>query len=97
MRKCGPGGAGISYAQRVPVIEAREQAIRGRGTSRILNYLNPTIDFSIGDLIGSRAMKETYLGVGTSHRSGMFGSSQMLGNVDGGSNYIYTYVEWKMK
>jgi len=90
-------GAGISYAQRVPFIEAREQAQRGRGTSRILNYLNPTIDFSVGDLIGSRAMKETYLGLGTSHRSGMFGSSQVLGNVDGGSNFIYTYLEWLMK
>ena len=90
-------GAGISYAQRVPFIEARDQAMRGRGASRILNYLDPTIDISIGDLIGSRAMKETYLGFGSSHRSGAFGSSQVLGNVDGGSNYIYTYVEWKMK
>ncbi len=90
-------GMGISYAQRVPFIEARDQALRNRPTSRLLNYLDPTIDISVGDLIGSRAMKETYMGFGVSHRSGMFGSSQLLGNVDGGSNYIYTYVEWKMK
>jgi outer membrane protein len=90
-------GMGISYAQRVPFIEARDQALRNRPTSRLLNYLDPTIDISLGDLIGSRAMKETYMGFGVSHRSGMFGSSQLLGNVDGGSNYIYTYVEWKMK
>ena len=41
-------------------------------------------------------MKETYFGVGASHRSGIFGSSQMLGNVNGGSNYLYTYIETKL-
>ena len=90
-------GAGVSYAHRVPFAEARDQALRGRGTSRMLNYLDPSIDISIGDLVGSRALKESYLGVGVSHRSGIFGSSRMLGNVNGGGNYIYTYLEWKMK
>jgi len=28
-----------------------------------------------------------------SHRSGAFGSSQLLGNVDGGSNYLYLSLE----
>ena len=63
----------------------------------MLNYLDPTIDVSVGDLIGSRALKETYLGFGVSHRSGIFGTSRLLGNVNGGSNYLYTYVEWKMQ
>jgi hypothetical protein len=31
-----------------------------------------------------------------SHRSGIFGTSQLLGNVNGGSNYIYCYIESKM-
>ena len=90
-------GAGVSFAQRVPFVEARDQARRGQSTSRVLNYLDPSIDISVGDLIGSRALKETYFGFGTSHRSGIFGSSRLLGNVNGGSNYIYTYVEWKMQ
>jgi outer membrane protein len=90
-------GAGVSFAERVSYIEASEQARKGRTTSRVLNYLDPTIDVSLGDLIGSRSLKETYVGVGVSHRSGFFGSSRMLGNVDGGSNYVYTYVEWKMQ
>jgi outer membrane protein len=38
-------------------------------------------------------MKETWLGVGVSHRSGAFGSSQLLGNVYGGSNYLYASIE----
>ncbi len=86
-------GAGISLAQRVPYTESSSQAARGRQTSRLLNYLEPSIDVSLGDLIGSRALKNTYLGFGVSHRSGIFGASRLLGNVNGGSNYIYTYLE----
>ena len=86
-------GVGISLAQRVPYSESSSQPMRGRGTSRLLNYLDPSIDFSVGDLIGSRALKNTYLGFGVSHRSGIFGASRLLGNVNGGSNYIYTYLE----
>jgi outer membrane protein len=36
------------------------------------------------------------VGVGLSHRSGIFGSSQLLGNINGGSNYLYGYVETKL-
>lgn len=86
-------GVGVSLAQRVPYAESSSQAARGRQTSRLLNYLDPSIDFSVGDLLGSRALKDTYLGFGVSHRSGIFGASRLLGNVNGGSNYLYTYIE----
>ena len=86
-------GAGLSYARKVPIMEQRDQALRGRDTSRLLNYMDPTIDVSMGDLLGVRELRRTYFGLGVSHRSGIFGSSQLLGNVDGGSNYIYTYME----
>jgi len=89
-------GFGLSYAFRVPYVEARDQAERGRTTSKLLVYLDPTIDISVGDLFGSRKLHDTYVGVGASHRSGIFGSSQLLGNVNGGSNYIYSYVQWRM-
>jgi outer membrane protein len=89
-------GAGISYAQAVPALERRDQERSGRNTSKLLNYLDPTIDFSLGDALGAQSLKRTYLGMGVSHRSGIFGTSQLLGNVNGGSNYIYTYLEWEM-
>ena len=89
-------GAGLSYAQAVPFVEARSQAERGRNTSKLLQYLDPTVDVSVGDLFGSKRLHETYFGVGVSHRSGIFGMAQLFENVNGGSNYIYTYVEWKM-
>jgi len=89
-------GGGLSFAQAVPYVEARDQAARGRNTSKLLQYLDPTIDVSVGDLIGDKALRETYVGLGVSHRSGIFGMAQLFSNVNGGSNYIYTYVEWQM-
>ena len=86
-------GVGVSVAQRVPYAEVSSQASGGKSTSKLLSYLDPTLDVSLGDLLGSRALKETYLGFGVSHRSGIFGASRLLGNVNGGSNYLYTYIE----
>jgi len=89
-------GGGFSYAQRVPFVEARDQALRGRNTSKLLQYADPTIDVSVGDLFGAKELRETYFGLGASHRSGIFGMAQIFDNVNGGSNFIYTYVEWRM-
>jgi outer membrane protein len=89
-------GVGLSYANRVPLLELRDQEKNRRNTSRLLNYVDPTIDVSAGDLLGVRALKRAFVGLGVSHRSGIFGTSQLLGNVSGGSNYIYSYVEWEM-
>ena len=86
-------GFGISYANHVPSAEVTSQARRERPTSKLLNYLDPTIDISLGDLFGNPGMKQTYFGLGISHRSGIFASSRLLGSVNGGSNYIYAYVE----
>ena len=88
-------GFGLSYADAVPYAEAQSLAARERNSSRLLNYLDPTIDINLGDLFGDRN-RELYLGLGVSHRSGIFGSSQMLGTVNGGSNYIYVYLESAM-
>jgi outer membrane protein len=74
----------------------RDQARRGRATSRLLNYLDPSLDINVGDLLGSRAWNKTVVGVGVSHRSGIFGSSQLLGNINGGSNYLYGFVETQL-
>ena len=86
-------GAGVSLAQRVPYTEAPNATTGPKPASRILQSLDPTIDVSLGDLLGYRPLRQTYFGFGVSHRSGVFGSSRLLGNVNGGSNYIYTYIE----
>lgn len=78
-------GSGLSYAEQIPQMELHDQARRGRGTWKLLNYLDPSLDFDIA--------RDVWLGIGVSHRSGAFGKSQLLGNVNGGSNYIYVSIE----
>ena len=80
----------------MPFVETRDQIARGRSSSKLLNYLDLSADISVGDIIGARSMRDTYLGLGVSHRSAIFGTSRLLGNVNGGSNYIYSYLEWRM-
>ena len=86
-------GVGLAFSEEISRAERRDLAERGRSTSKLLNTFDPTLDFRLGDLLGTARLRDTYLGVGVSHRSGIFGSSQLLRNVDGGSNYIYGYVE----
>jgi outer membrane protein len=86
-------GVGLSYVQKIPLMEVRDLAQRGRSTSKLLQTFDPTVDFSVGDLLRIRSLRETYLGFGVSHRSGIFGTAHLFGNVSGGSNYIYAYLE----
>jgi len=55
--------------------------------------MDPTFDLSLGDLLRSASLRDTWLGVGVSHRSGIFGWTSAFNNVNGGSNYIYGYLE----
>ncbi|HEY6821173.1 MAG TPA: MipA/OmpV family protein [Burkholderiales bacterium] len=87
-------GVGLSYAQRISQMEVRDLADRGRNTSKLLEVLDPTVDINVGDITGVRALRDTYAGLGVSHRSGIFGSSHLFGNTNGGSNFIYSYLEW---
>ena len=78
-------GWGMSYAEQIPFAEQRDQAKHNQGTWNLSMYSDPSIDF--------RVARDTYLGIGISHRSGMFGKSQLFGNVNGGSNNIYLSLE----
>ena len=89
-------GLGLSWAQRIPFSEQRDLQERGRNMSKLLNTYDPTVDVSVGDLIGRKDLHDTYLGLGVSHRSGIFGWTRLYGNVNGGSNYIYVYLETKL-
>jgi len=86
-------GSGLSYTEHITQMELHDQGRRGRGNWKLLNYLDPSIDVRLGDIVRSPRLRETYVGLGVSHRSGAFGRSQLLGNVNGGSNYIYLSLE----
>lgn len=84
---------GISYVERIPVVELESVLNKNRSASHVLNYLDVSIDINMGDLFNSPDMSHCYTGFSVHHRSGIFGSADIFGNVDGGSNYNTLYVE----
>jgi outer membrane scaffolding protein for murein synthesis (MipA/OmpV family) len=86
-------GFGFSYADKVPYIEQVKQEKRGRNTAHFLNYLEAQVDFPLRALFGSRASDKCYVGFTIVHRSGIFASSDILGNVSGGSDVFTAHLE----
>jgi outer membrane protein len=84
---------GISYADSIPIVERENVERKNRSGSNLLNYLDLSWDFSIGDLFQQASLRECYFGWSVHHRSGIFGSSDFLGNVDGGGNVNTLYLQ----
>ena len=88
-------GFGFSYAQKVPIVEKIKQGRRDRNTNHFLNYLELTVDFPLDNLFKARMIEGCYLGLTLVHRSGIFSTSDILGSVSGGSDWITGHVECK--
>jgi outer membrane scaffolding protein for murein synthesis (MipA/OmpV family) len=87
-------GFGMSYADTVPIAEQRKQGARDRNTSHFLNYLELQLDFPLRNLFKeSKSLKNCYAGLTVVHRSGIFGTSDLLGDVSGGSDWITAHIE----
>ena len=86
-------GQGVSYAQHVPIVEKENVERKNRSASHFLNYLDWSWDVSIGDIFGSDDLKDCFFGWSVHHRSGIFGSSDFYGNVDGGGNVNTLYMQ----
>ncbi|MDF1876617.1 hypothetical protein JHD47_02165 [Sulfurimonas sp. SAG-AH-194-L11] len=85
-------GEGFSYTSDIIRLEHLEaQTIADGKTSQFLNYLDITVDFDFGKLIGYKPLDETYMGIALKHRSGIFGL--INGVSKGGSNYNSIYIE----
>lgn len=89
-------GFGMSYAESVPIAEQRKQAAKGNNTSKFLNYLELQLDFPLRRLFKSRSIQDCYAGLTVVHRSGIFGTSDILGDVAGGADWITAHVECAM-
>ena len=88
-------GFGMSYADRVPIAEQRKQAAKNDNTSHFLNYLEMTLDFPLRRASKARWLQDCYAGLTIVHRSGIFGTSDFLGDVSGGSDWITAHLECK--
>lgn len=88
-------GFGASYAQKVPIVEQLKQERRGRETAQFLNYLEMQLDFSLNAMTKGRGgiLNHCYTGLSVAHRSGIFSTSDLLGNVAGGSDWITLHLE----
>ena len=86
-------GFGMSYAETVPIAEQRKQAEKGENTARFLNYLELQLDFPLRRLFKAKSMKNCYAGLTVVHRSGIFGTSDLLGDVSGGADWITAHFE----
>ncbi len=86
-------GLGASYAQKVPYIEVVKQGDRDRNTSKFLNYLEWMVDFPIDGIIKSKLVRNCFVGVTVVHRSGIFSTSDILGQVAGGADWYTAHIE----
>ena len=90
-------GFGMSYAQNVPIAEQRKQTGEGSSgnTSHFLNYLELSVDFPLKRVSKAKWLQRCYAGLTVVHRSGIFGTSDLLGDVAGGSDWITAHLECK--
>jgi len=89
-------GFGMSYAETVPIAEQRKQEAKGNNTSRFLNYLELQLDFPLRRLFSAESVRDCYAGVTVVHRSGIFGTVDILGDVAGGADWITAHFECTM-
>ena len=85
---------GLSYIETVSNLEQREMDRKGYRSSQLMNYIDVTADFSLGDTFGVKAMNDIFLGIGIHHRSSIFESSSAFGRIKGGSNYNSLYLQY---
>jgi outer membrane protein len=85
---------GISYVDNLPSMEREHLENKDRNTSHLLNYLDASIDVNLRDLTKIKKLESCWLGFAISHRSGVFSTVDMFGNVSGGSNFNTLYIEY---
>lgn len=85
-------GEGGSYTTGILFVELEEAIESGYDkTSHFLNYLDISLDFDLGKLVGYKELEGAYIGWAIKHRSGILG---LINNVKrGGSNYNTIYIE----
>ncbi len=86
---------GLSYVNKIPFVERTEMERKGYKPSNLLNYLDFSLDFNIGDIFGGKQFKKFWLGYGIHHRSAIFESAQQFGRISGGSNFQTAYLQWE--
>jgi len=82
---------GISYTSNITNLERENQY--NKKNSNYLNYIDITLSFNAKDITKIEELEDTYIGIGVSHRSGIFGA---VNGVDGGSNNVIFFFETEL-
>jgi outer membrane protein len=90
-------GEGFSWINRITYIEQQELDRKPFKSSNLLNYIDYTIDFFLGDIFGGELMQHLWLGYSIHHRSGIFSNSQQFARINGGSNYQCFYLQYHFR
>jgi len=85
---------GASYISRVTYIEESELNNKGYEVSKLMNYLDFTLDISLGELFRTKDLNGLWLGYSIHHRSSIFEAASHFGRIKGGSNYNTVYLQW---
>jgi len=85
---------GLSYVNDIPYVEKSEMERKGYRPSNMLNYLDFSLDFNIGDIFGGDELKKWWLGYSIHHRSAIFETAQQFGRISGGSNFQTVYLQY---
>ena len=83
---------GLSYINEVAYVEKTELENKGYVPSKLLNYIDFSIDFNLEDVFGKN-LRNTWLGYSIHHRSGIFETGSQFGRIKGGSNYNTLYLQ----
>ncbi len=86
-------GEGVSYTTAIIRAEQLEADDYDGKTSKFLNYIDISLDFDVGRLVGYKPFYGTSLGWALKHRSGIYGL--INGVRHAGSNYNTAYIEKK--
>ena len=81
---------GLSYVNEIPYMERKNLEFENKPTSKFLNYLEFGVSVDLKDVTTVNFFFCFYLGIGISHRSGVFG---LYNGVKGGSNYVTYFLE----
>ncbi|MFP6806092.1 MAG: hypothetical protein VB957_02735 [Pseudomonadales bacterium] len=86
-------GFGFSYAEKISAVDAYKQ--RNGDAACFLNYMKAQVDFPLRNFFKAKSLRGCHVGLTIVHRSGIFASSDILGNVSGGSDILTTHLECK--
>jgi outer membrane protein len=85
---------GASYASQVTYIEETELNKKDYEVSKLMNYLDFSVDINLSKLFGCKGPSTLWLGYAIHHRSAIFETASHFGRIKGGSNYNTVYLQW---